>query len=68
LPEIRTAKYVITVAPRSMKEWAASDKSASEPLMTPTTPFAVVKPADAAIEVSATLCLTSDIMRLCGAT
>ena len=47
-----------------MKEWAASDRSASEPLMTPTTPFAVVKPADAAIEESATLCLMSDIIRL----
>jgi hypothetical protein len=51
-----------------MKEWAASDRSASEPLKTPTTALAVVKPADAAIEVSATLCLASDIMRLCAAT
>src|SRR5437588_10302262 len=47
-----------------MKEWAAPDRSASEPLMTPTTPFAVVKPADAAIEESAILCLMSDIIRL----
>src|SRR5438046_9294423 len=47
-----------------MKVWPASDKSATEPLMAPTPPFAVVKPADAAIEESATLCLMSDIIRL----
>jgi hypothetical protein len=33
--------------------------------MTPTTAFAAVKPADAAIEDSATFCLTSDIVCLC---
>src|SRR5262245_12019123 len=36
--------------------------------MTPTTALAVVKPADAAIEDSATFCLTSAITRLRAAT
>src|SRR5262245_55509106 len=42
-----------------MSEWAASDSSPSEPLRTPTTALAAVRPADAMIEDSATLCLTS---------
>src|SRR4029077_4390549 len=41
---------------------------ASDPLATPTMAFATVRPADAAIEESATLCLTSCIMCLCAAT
>src|SRR3954462_11595315 len=55
------------VAPRAISEWAASDRIASEPLVTPTMAFATVRPADAAIEESATLCLTSCIMCLCAA-
>ena len=50
-----------TVAARSISECAASDRIASEPVSAPTTPFASVSPADAAIEVSATFCLSSDI-------
>src|SRR5215475_15151767 len=51
-----------------MREWAASDRSPSEPLMTPTTALAAVKPADAPIDDSATFCLTSAITRLRAAT
>src|SRR6516225_9848662 len=51
-----------------MREWAASDRSPSEPLMTPTTALAAVKPADAPIDDSATFCLTSGITRLRAAT
>src|SRR5262245_5242203 len=42
-----------------MSEWAASDSSPSEPLRTPTRALPPVRPADATIEDSATLCLTS---------
>src|SRR5262245_43642409 len=42
-----------------MSEWAASDSSPSEPVRTPTTALAAVRPADATIEDSATFCLRS---------
>ena len=43
----------MTVAPRSISEWPASDRIASEPVKRPTTAFAAVSPADAAIDTSA---------------
>src|SRR6266566_4725835 len=44
-----------------MSECAASDRMASDPVSTPTTALAPVSPADAAIDPSATRCLTSCI-------
>ena len=45
------------MAAKSISEWAASDRIASDPVESPTTPLASVSPADAAIEESATFCL-----------
>src|SRR6478609_4481114 len=45
------------VAARSISECAASDRIASDPVSTPTTPLPSVMAADAAIEVSATVSL-----------
>src|SRR3954454_12672332 len=56
---MRTAYQVITVAAKSSAECAASDSSASEPEKTPTTALPMVRPPEAAIEVSATRSLTS---------
>ena len=47
------------MAMKSMKEWPASDRIASEPDITPTMPLAIVSPAEANIEVSATRSLMS---------
>jgi hypothetical protein len=58
------AKNVIDVAARSMSEWAASERIASEPEASPTTALAAVSPADTATEVSATRSFTSCIGRL----
>src|SRR6266550_2717352 len=44
-----------------MSECAASDRMASDPVSTPATALAPVSPADAAIDPSATRCLTSCI-------
>src|SRR5690349_4314198 len=44
----------MTVAARSISEWAASDRIAREPDKTPTTALATVSPAEATMDVSAT--------------
>src|SRR5262245_6006656 len=54
----------MTVAARSSSECAASDRIASEPVASPTTPLASVSPPEAAIDVSATRCLMSCMARL----
>ena len=51
------------VAARSSSECAASDRMARDPVAIPTAALATVNPAEAAIEVSATLSLTSCIDR-----
>ena len=56
--------YVITVAPKSISEWPASDKIASDPVANPTSPLAMVSPAEAAIEVSATCSLVLPMPRV----
>ena len=43
---------------RSISEWPASDRIASEPVSRPTTALATVSPAEAAIDPSATLSLS----------
>src|SRR5882724_8419790 len=54
------------VAARSSSECAASERIASEPVASPTTPLASVRPPEAAIDVSATRCLMSCMARLRG--
>src|SRR5258708_38246291 len=54
---MRTAKYVISEAPKSMPEWPASDRMASEPETSPTTTLAKVNPPDASTDPSATFSL-----------
>src|ERR1043165_2797603 len=61
---MRTAYQVITVGAKSSAECAASGTSASEPESTPTTALAIVRPPEAAIEVSATRSLFSCISAL----
>src|SRR5215469_13533467 len=61
---MRMAKNVIDVAARSMSEWAASERIASDPEASPTTALARVSPADTATDPSATRSLTSCIGRL----
>src|ERR1700738_21208 len=51
----------MTVATRSSSECPASERIASDPVVIPTSALAAVRPADAAIEVRATLSLTSCI-------
>src|SRR5262245_9874250 len=58
---MRTAKYVITVATRSSSECPASDRTASEPVAMPTTPLAMVRPADATIDPRATFSFSVDM-------
>src|SRR5215468_8488592 len=53
----------MTVAPRSISEWPASERIASEPVAKPTNALAIVRPAEAAIDTRAT-CSFSDCMRL----
>src|SRR3954470_23041571 len=48
---------------KSISEWPASDRMASDPVMTPTIALATVRPAEAAIEVSATRSFTSCMAR-----
>src|SRR5262244_3846192 len=52
----------MTVAPRSISEWPASDSIASEPAAKPTSALARVSPAEAKIEERAT-CSFSVCMR-----
>src|SRR6476646_2096784 len=53
----------MTVAPRSISEWPASERIASEPVAKPTNALAIVRAAEAAIDTRAT-CSFSDCMRL----
>src|SRR5215467_744851 len=58
----------MTVAARSSRECAASDRIASDPVAKPTAALASVRTADAAIEDSAALCFMSCMFRLDAAT
>src|SRR5262249_42145180 len=54
---MRTARNVMSVAPRSMAECAASERIASEPDKRPTIAFAAVRPPEASTGVSGTFFL-----------
>src|SRR6202171_3187050 len=54
---MRTAKYVISEAPKSIAEWPASERMASEPEASPTATLAKVSPPDANTDPSATFSL-----------
>src|SRR5215467_4793072 len=53
----------MTVAPKSIREWPASERIASEPVAKPTKALAIVRAAEAAIDTRAT-CSFSVGMRL----
>src|SRR6476620_11184284 len=53
----------MTVAPKSISEWPASERIASDPVAKPTKALATVKAAEAAIDTRAT-CSFSACMRL----
>src|SRR5262249_36064197 len=53
----------MTVAPKSIREWPASERIASEPVAKPTKALAIVRIAEATIDTRAT-CSFSACMRL----
>src|SRR5262249_45819552 len=53
------------VAPRSISEWPASERMASEPVEKPTKALAMVSPAEAAIEDKATCSFSACMARRC---
>src|SRR5262245_5300528 len=53
----------MTVAPRSIREWPASERIASEPVVKPTIALATVNPAEAIIEERATCSFSLCIRR-----
>src|SRR5262249_19097907 len=53
----------MTVAPKSISEWPASERIASEPVAKPTKALAIVRTAEATIDTRAT-CSFSACMRL----